>query len=105
MAVAPSWTAGPRLTRSAAPGGGGHQVLRLLDDAGRPLAGKRVVALTVRARPGRLSALSVFPRKSVFYGAFVWARRAPNRKKTAVLRPRRGQWTDESFFGQFQACH
>jgi hypothetical protein len=32
----------------------------------------------VRARPGRLRALSVPHRKSVPYGAFVWARRAPN---------------------------
>ena len=27
-------------------------------------------------RPGRLSALSVFPSESILYGAFVWARRA-----------------------------
>jgi hypothetical protein len=33
---------------------------------------------TVRARPGRLSALSVFYSKSVLYGGFVWARRALN---------------------------
>ena len=33
---------------------------------------------TVRARPGRLSALSVLHRKSVLYGAFVWARLALN---------------------------
>jgi hypothetical protein len=33
---------------------------------------------TVRARPGRLSALSVLHSKSSFYGAFVWARRALN---------------------------
>ena len=32
-------------------------------------------------RRGRLSALSVFLCKSVLYGAFVWARRAPNRRK------------------------
>ena len=31
--------------------------------------------------PGRLSALSVFLCKSVFYGAFVWARRALNMQK------------------------
>jgi hypothetical protein len=31
--------------------------------------------------PGRLSALSVFLRKSFFYGAFVWARRALNGPK------------------------
>ena len=31
--------------------------------------------------PGRLSALSVFLCKSVFYGAFVWARRALNIQK------------------------
>jgi hypothetical protein len=34
-----------------------------------------------RARPGRLSDLSVFLCKSVFYGAFVWARWALNRQK------------------------
>jgi hypothetical protein len=33
---------------------------------------------TVRARPGRLSVLSVFPSKSVLCGAFVWTRRARN---------------------------
>jgi hypothetical protein len=32
--------------------------------------------ITVRAVPGRLSAISVFSCKSVLYGAFVWARRA-----------------------------
>ena len=31
--------------------------------------------------PGRLSALSIFLCKSVFYGAFVWARRTLNRQK------------------------
>jgi hypothetical protein len=36
---------------------------------------------TVRARPGRLSALCVFHSKSVLYGGFVWARRALNRRK------------------------
>ena len=36
---------------------------------------------TVRASPGRLSDLSVSLCKSVFYGAFVWARRAFNRSK------------------------
>ena len=39
---------------------------------------KRQGSSTVRARPGRLSALSVSPSKSVLYGAFVWARRALN---------------------------
>jgi hypothetical protein len=34
------------------------------------------LAVTVRAAPGRLSALSVFLLKSILYGAFVWARRA-----------------------------
>ena len=33
---------------------------------------------TVRAAPGRLSALSIFLCKSILYGAFVWARRALN---------------------------
>ena len=35
----------------------------------------------VRAALGRLSALSVFHRKSFLYGAFVWAHRALNRPK------------------------
>jgi hypothetical protein len=38
-------------------------------------------AASVRAVPGRLSALSVFLCKSVLYGAFVWARRALNSRK------------------------
>ena len=36
-------------------------------------------------RRGRLSALSVFLYKSVFYGAFVWARRALNKQKRRLL--------------------
>ena len=36
---------------------------------------------SVRARPGRLSALSVFRCRSVFYGAFGWARRALSSQK------------------------
>jgi hypothetical protein len=39
--------------------------------------------VTVRAVPGRLSALSVFLLKSILYWAFVWARRALNDPKTA----------------------
>ena len=35
--------------------------------------------------PGRLSALSVSLCKSVFYGAFVWARRALNNQKRRFL--------------------
>ena len=45
-------------------------------------------ALTVRARPGRLSALSVSRSKSVLHGAFVWARRALDGRKDGGLRPR-----------------
>jgi hypothetical protein len=45
------------------------------------------IAATVRARPGRLSGLSVSHSESVFYGAFVWARRLLNRPKTAVSGP------------------
>jgi hypothetical protein len=37
--------------------------------------------VTVRARPGRLSALSVFLWKSILCGAFVWARRALKDRK------------------------
>ena len=36
---------------------------------------------TVRARPGRLGALSVFHSKSSLYGGFVWACRALNGQK------------------------
>jgi hypothetical protein len=36
---------------------------------------------TVRAVPGRLSAISVFPCKSFLFGDFVWARRALNSQK------------------------
>jgi hypothetical protein len=48
---------------------------------------------TVRARPRRLSGISVSRRESVLYGAFVWARGALNRPKRrfptrAVLRRR-----------------
>jgi hypothetical protein len=43
------------------------------------VAGK--LAVTVRAVPGRLSAISVFLLKSILYGAFVWAHRALNDPK------------------------
>jgi hypothetical protein len=45
--------------------------------------------LTVRAHPGRFSVLRVSHRKSVLYGAFVWARRAVNSPKTAISGPGR----------------
>ena len=44
-------------------------------------ATRRRPSLPVRARPGRSSALSVFPSKSVLYGGFVWARGALNGRK------------------------
>ena len=45
-------------------------------------SGSKVEAVRYRpGRRGRLSALSVFVCKSVFYGAFVWARRALNGPK------------------------
>jgi hypothetical protein len=40
---------------------------------------------TVRARPGRLSALHVSHSKSVLYGVFVWARRALSSQKRRFL--------------------
>ena len=43
-------------------------------------------ALTVRARPGRLSALSVSRCESVLHGAFVWARGALDGRKGPALR-------------------
>jgi hypothetical protein len=56
------------------------------DEAGRPRVKDSVVLpdATVRARPGRLSALSVSHSSWVLYGAFVWARRTLDRPKTAV---------------------
>ena len=36
---------------------------------------------SVRAARGRLSGISVFHRKSILYGSFVWAHRMPNRPK------------------------
>jgi hypothetical protein len=42
---------------------------------------KELAAATVRDRPGKLSALGVFPSKSVLYGAFVWACRVLNSQK------------------------
>ena len=63
--------------------------LEILDLAKHSLAtvieslqpGDRLALVSVRAAPGRLSALGVFLCKSVLYGAFVWARRALNRQK------------------------
>ena len=45
-------------------------------------------AAAVRARPGRLSGLSVSHSKSVLYGAFVWARRALSSQKRRFPAPR-----------------
>jgi hypothetical protein len=42
---------------------------------------ERDALLSVRAVPGRVSAISVFLCKSVLYGAFVWAHRALNSQK------------------------
>jgi hypothetical protein len=52
--------------------------------------------LKARARSGRLGGLSIFRCKSVSYGAFVWTRRALNRRKwrfpaRAVQRDRQAQ--------------
>ena len=54
---------------------------------------RNIASFTVRGRPGRLSARSDFPSKSVSYGAFVWARRgafvwALHRQKRRSLAPR-----------------
>jgi hypothetical protein len=64
------------------------KVIQILD---KPLASSRTrassagtrarLAFHCPGRPGRLSALSVFLCKSVFYGVFVWARRALNIQK------------------------
>jgi hypothetical protein len=67
-----------------------HTVLRggpLIGAFERLLGGDvRAFDYTVRARPGRLSALSVLNRNSILYGAFVPGRRAlngPNRRSPA----------------------
>jgi hypothetical protein len=57
----------------------------LQDNGGPELYG------TVRARPGRLSALSVSHSESGLYVAFVWARGALNRKKRRFP-ARAGAW-------------
>jgi hypothetical protein len=56
--------------------------------------------LTVRAAPGRLSALSVLHSKLGLYSTSVWARRARNCRKR---RFRRGQeWPQEAFVQRIQ---
>jgi hypothetical protein len=61
--------------------------------------------LTVRAIPRRLSSISIFLRKSVLYGAFVWEHRALNSRKRRFparaggntrAAPRRGRARDPS---------
>jgi hypothetical protein len=61
-------------------------VLRLPAEAGAEGGGAAGGAMpevhaTVRALPGRLRALSVFPSESLLYGTFVWTRRALNSRK------------------------
>jgi hypothetical protein len=56
-----------------------------------------IADITVRARPRRLSSLSVILSKSGLYGVFVWARWALNRPKRrflgrAVRGARQGWW-------------
>jgi hypothetical protein len=55
----------------------------------------------VRAALGRLSALSVFQCKSVFYGTFVWACRALNRQKRRF--PARAVNTEDAAIGEIAA--
>ena len=50
-------------------------------------ATRRRPSVPVRARPGRSSALSVCPSKSVLYVAFVWARGALNSQKNGGFGP------------------
>ena len=47
----------------------------------RPARRRTARPPSVRAAPGRLSAISVFLCKSVLYGASVWVRRALNSRK------------------------
>ena len=46
-----------------------------------PFVVPKLPGITVRARPGRLSGLSVLHSKLFFYGAFVWARSVFNSQK------------------------
>ena len=55
-------------------------------------------AAAVRARPGRLSGLSVSHSKSVLYGVFVWARRALKRQKTAFSGPGRMRMKGDTIY-------
>jgi hypothetical protein len=59
---------------------GGIGTVPMIEDDGFHLLESHAI-LTVRARLGRLSALSVSVSKSGLYGAFVWVRRALNRPK------------------------
>ena len=52
-----------------------------VDEAAEASAESEPLDATVRARPGRLSALSVSRSKSILHGFFVWAHRALNRPK------------------------
>jgi predicted DsbA family dithiol-disulfide isomerase len=61
---------------------GSHRLLALAEREGKHHAvAEALFEAYCPGRPGRLSALSVFLCKSVFYGAFVWSRRALNRPK------------------------
>jgi Leucine-rich repeat (LRR) protein len=61
----------------------GHCRLTALPEGIGALAGLRV--LYRPGRPGRLSALRVFPCESVLYGTFVWARGALSSQKRRFL--------------------
>jgi hypothetical protein len=89
--------AGTKMTLSprAIPGGGGGHPEESPADAGRRASGCGAGAWkqlpgspTVRARPARLSGLSVSCGKSSFYGAFVWVRWALNYEKWVFGRGR-----------------
>jgi hypothetical protein len=83
--LAPPWMTGSDHPRF---GGGAIPVILLLFSmAPRYIATAEMGCIKVRARPGRLGALSVSHSKSVLYGAFVWARGALNRRKPAVSGP------------------
>ena len=72
--------------RPASGSGPTGQLWRWCPCARRPRRPRRgASATTVRALSGRLSGLSVFHSKSVFYGAFVWVRRALNVQKWRFL--------------------
>ena len=63
------------------PPGGHHRTLAGACSSTSKCSGSSMLSsATVRARPGRLSALTITHSESVWCGAFVWARTEPKRR-------------------------